>query len=210
MVSSGGRLFIIVDEGPTASLALRPTGNWWRGRLYGVVLWKKPIVPWEGVLRAFRSGPVDLARRLVAVGDRVFVTLGYHQPVVALDAATGKLLRTYPETEGALEIVCDQGVLYVVAGTIDPNQYAQTLKLATASPPPHDKRLLAIPVESGEIIWRKADADAREILPTTLAVSGGQVYFHSPKELICLKDGKIASAPVPSIPVAPVGRRPRW
>ena len=61
MVSSGGRLFIIVDEGPTASLAL--PANWQlvaRDAFNGVVLWKKPIGPWEGVLRAFRSGPVDL------------------------------------------------------------------------------------------------------------------------------------------------------
>ncbi|MFZ5833199.1 MAG: PQQ-binding-like beta-propeller repeat protein, partial [Planctomycetota bacterium] len=193
MVSAAGRLFAIVDEGPTASLALPP--DWQliaRDAFNGVVLWKKPIGPWEGVLRPFRSGPVDLARRLVAVGDRVFVTLGYQQPVVALDAATGEVSRSYAETEGAVELVCDEGVLYVVVGTIDPQGYADSSRAGEASPPVREKRLLAVDVESGEVLWKKSDADTQELMPTTLAVSGGQVYFHSPRELICLKDGQVA------------------
>lgn len=192
MVSAGGRMFTIVDEGPAASLALPP--DWKlvaRDAFNGVVLWKKRIGPWEGVLRPFRSGPVDLARRLVAVGDRVFVTLGYQQPVIALDAATGKVTQSYDETDDATEFVCDQGVLYVVVGTIDPRKYAESRRLGTASPPPREKRLLAIDAESGKIVWQKADADTSELLPSTLAVSGGQVYFHSPDELICIKDGKV-------------------
>ena len=130
MVSAGGRMFTIVDEGPAASLALPP--DWKlvaRDAFNGVVLWKKPIGPWEGVLRPFRSGPVDLARRMVAVGDRVFVTLGYQEPVVALDAATGEIVRRYSETQDAVEFVCDQGVLYVVAGTIDPGEYSSSQRI---------------------------------------------------------------------------------
>ena len=47
----------------------------------GVLLWKKPITPWENQLRPFRSGPAEMPRRLVAVGDTVYVTLGYGKPV---------------------------------------------------------------------------------------------------------------------------------
>ena len=35
--------------------------------------------------------PVAVPRRLVAAGDRVYVTLGYQAPLTALDAATGAL-----------------------------------------------------------------------------------------------------------------------
>ena len=193
MVSAGGRMFAILDQGPAASLALPP--DWKlvaRDAFNGVVLWKKPIGPWEGLLRPFRSGPVDLARRMVAVGDRVYVTLGYRKPLVALDAATGEIVRRYARTEGAVEFVCDEGLLYVVVGTIDPPQYSRSRRWGQASPPPRQKRLLAIDAESGKIIWQKADADTRELLPATLAVSAGQVYFHSPNELICIKGGKVA------------------
>jgi len=99
MVSSGGRLFIIQDEGPAASIR-QPT-RWRlvaRDAFNGVVLWKRDIGPWEGHMRPFRSGPTELARRLVAVGGRVYVTLGYGKCAAALDGATGKVVRTYDQT----------------------------------------------------------------------------------------------------------------
>ena len=116
-VSSGGRIFYIVDEGPVASVAL--PAEWLlvaRDAFNGVVLWKRPIELWEGHLRGFRSGPTELPRRLVAVNDRVYVTLGYGKPTVALDAATGKTVRTYDQTEGTLEILFNDGVLFLVVG----------------------------------------------------------------------------------------------
>ena len=82
MVSAHGRLFAIVDEGPID--VDRPAAEWFlvaRDAFNGVVLWKRPVGPWEGHLRPFRSGPPELSRRLVAVGDRVYVTLGYGQPL---------------------------------------------------------------------------------------------------------------------------------
>jgi len=120
VVSSGGRLFYIVDEGPTASVTL--PSRWSlvaRDAFNGVVLWKRPVPAWEGQLRPFRSGPAELPRRLVAVGDKVYVTVGYGTPLAALDAATGKTLRTYEGTRGTLEIVFRDGVLYLVAGSVD-------------------------------------------------------------------------------------------
>ncbi|MFW6164317.1 MAG: methyltransferase domain-containing protein, partial [Planctomycetota bacterium] len=134
MVCSGGRWFAIVDEGPIATLALPP--EWKlvaRDAFSGVVLWKRDVGPWEGHLRPFRSGPTELARRLVAVGDRVYVTLGYNKPLVALDAATGKTLHTYEGTKGTVEILCAEGVLYLVAGTIDSEAYATTRRRSRPS-----------------------------------------------------------------------------
>jgi len=194
IVSSAGRLFAIVDEGPTASLVQPPK---WRlvarSAFNGVVLWRKPIGPWEGHLRPFRSGPTDLARRLVAVEDRVYVTPGYNKPVVALDAASGDVARAYPETEGACEIVCDKGVLYTVVGTIDPQLYAASRRRGAASPTPRDKRLLAIEAGTGKVIWKKSDVQTTALLPTTLCVGGGRVFFQNPGHIVCLdaKTGQV-------------------
>ena len=187
VVTSGGRLFYIVDEGPTAFVALPPR---WRlvarDAFSGVLLWKRPIAPWEGHLRHFRSGPPELQRRLVAVGDVVYVTLGYGKPVTALDAATGKTIRQYGGTEDTCEIVCSDGVLYLVAGKIDRQAYAQALRRGAPSPPPHKKRVMAVEATTGKILWKKADADTAEVMPTTLAVGNGKVFFQNPEAIVCL------------------------
>ncbi|MHC4145639.1 MAG: hypothetical protein ACYSUD_12775, partial [Planctomycetota bacterium] len=84
-----------------------------RDAFNGVLLWKRRIPKWQWHLRGFRTGPSDLSRRLVAVGSRVYVTLGIDGPLVALDAATGKTVRTYEQTEGTLEVVHCEGTLFV-------------------------------------------------------------------------------------------------
>ncbi|MHC4147248.1 MAG: methyltransferase domain-containing protein [Planctomycetota bacterium] len=115
VVSALGRIFYIIDEGPIASV--KAPSRWMlvaRDAFSGVLLWKKEVSPWEDQLRPFRSGPAELPRRLVAVGERVYVTLGYGKPVTALDAATGELLRTYEGTDNAHEIVAHGGRLYLV------------------------------------------------------------------------------------------------
>ena len=105
MVSAKGRIFYIIDEAPVASVAFEPE---WRlvarDAFSGVLLWKRAIEPWEGHFRPFRTGPTALARRLVAVGDRVYVTLGYGKPVSVLDAATGETIRECEQTANAMEI----------------------------------------------------------------------------------------------------------
>ena len=66
----------------------------------------------------FPRGPSQLPRRLVAVNDRVYVTLGFGEPVTALDAATGETVREYAGTEGTREILYDKGLLYLVTGEV--------------------------------------------------------------------------------------------
>lgn len=190
VVSSGGRLFSIVDEAPAAAVALPAE---WRlvaqDAFSGVVLWKRDIDPWEGHLRGFRTGPAAIQRRLVAVGDTVYVTLGYGNPVTALDAATGEIKRTYAGTEEALEILCDKGVLYVVTGPgighgAALGKHDQGREATYVSP--GGKALVAVNASTGKTLWKKADADTGELMPTALAVSEGAVYFQNAAELVCL------------------------
>ena len=183
-VSAGGRLYYIVDEGSTAVVAL--PAQWYlvaRDAFNGVVLWKKPIGLWEGHLRGFRTGPPELPRRLVADGDRLYVTLGYGQPVSCLDGATGELIRAYPQSEETLEIVHRDGVLYLVAGEID---LAEVARRRGQSPPPQGKRLLAIDARTGKTLWQKDDISTTELLPLTLSVDRGRVYFQNTSAVVCL------------------------
>ena len=94
LVSSGGRIFYIFDEGPTASVQLPP--RWFliaRDAFNGTILWKRSISSWFPHLWPFKSGPAQLPRRLVAVGNRVYVTLGLEAPLTALDAALEERLQ---------------------------------------------------------------------------------------------------------------------
>ncbi len=194
LVTSGGRLFAVLDEGPIASLAQPPQ---WRlvarDAFSGVVLWKREVAPWEGILRPFRSGPSELNRRLVAAGDRIYATLGYRQPLVALDAATGETVRTYADTEDTVEVLLDGEVLYLVGGDIAEGPYAESRRRGAASPPPRNKRISAIEAATGKRLWERSDAETSELLPSTLAVSGGKVFFQGPLHLVCLDaaDGNV-------------------
>ncbi|UCF17810.1 MAG: PQQ-binding-like beta-propeller repeat protein, partial [Phycisphaerales bacterium] len=162
VVSSGGRVFSIQDESSAASLLF--PAKWFlvaRDAFNGVILWKQSISTWESHLRPFRMGPADLARRLVAIDDRLFVNLGYGKLVCALDAATGKVLTEYAGTQGACEILCCDGVLYVVAGQFQiggsdvPRRVGQTLAIT-------NKRILALDSQSGRLLWKKSDGETSD------------------------------------------------
>ena len=124
MVTSGGRVFYIIDEGPISSVYLPP--KWKlvaRDAFNGVLLWDRPITNWEAHLRGFRSGPPEIARRMVAGGDRLYVSLGYGQPVTVLDAASGRQLTTLAGTSGARELLLKDDVLYVLADDMTTAQH---------------------------------------------------------------------------------------
>jgi len=189
-VSSNGRLFAIVDQAPAAAVAL--PAEWWleaRDAFSGILLWKRKIDPWEGHLRGFRTGPAAIQRRLVAVSDTVFVTLGYGKPVTALDAATGEIERVYEDTSDALEIVYDDGLLAVVGGPAighgaavsrhDRGRWASYVS-------PGGKRLMAFRAESGDLLWEKEDEDTSELMPTALAVAQDRVFFENTRHLLSL------------------------
>ena len=93
LVSAGGRGFYVMDEGSRVSIQL--PARWMlvaRDAFNGVILWKKPMKKWHSHLWPLKSGPTQLARRLVAVKDRVYITLGVDEPVSVLDATTGELI----------------------------------------------------------------------------------------------------------------------
>lgn len=187
LVSAQGRIFYVIDEGPTASIVAPPA---WRlvarDAFNGVFLWKRPLGPWEGHFRLFRSGPPDVGRRLVAVDARVYATLGYGKRVAAFDAATGDTLRVYDGTEGAVEVVHDQGRLFVLVGSIDEETFLERAKRFYPSPEPRQKGIVAVDAESGEVLWKQKDGDTAEIMPTNLAVAGQRLFFQNTTQLICL------------------------
>ena len=188
LVSANGRLFYIFDEGSTASILL--PSQWFltgRDAFNGTILWKRPIDNWHTHLWPLKSGPADLPRRLVAVGDRVYVTLGFDAPVSMLDAATGETIRTYEQTAGTEEILCSGGVLFLVVGKPDTRDRLPTVAGLTTRQSEEDfeganRTVMAVQAETGEVLWQKAS----QVIPLTLTADSSHVFFCDGDKVICL------------------------
>ena len=186
-VTARGRIFFIVDEAPLASI--RFMGDWQlvaRDAFNGTLLWKRPLGAWVDHLRHFRSGPTHLPRRLVAVGERVYVTSSLDGPVIALDAVTGETMHEYAGTEGTEEILAADGVLYLVVGTSEVNRRGGGL-FARGEPAPTGFRFItAIEANTGNCLWKKAFDTGKYLLPLTLAVKGSRVCYQTSSGIACL------------------------
>ncbi|MFP4057622.1 MAG: PQQ-binding-like beta-propeller repeat protein [Candidatus Brocadiia bacterium] len=189
MVSAGGRLFAIFDEGPAASMQMPPQ---WRlvarDAFSGTVLWKRDIERWWPHLWPLKSGPAQLPRRLVAAGDRVYATLGLNASVTALDAATGETVREYPATGAAEEILFSDGVLFVQVRE-EPRKldYARVHDLHELNNSwgwdGEPRSLAAIEAETGAELWRVR----RPVVPMTLTADARRVLFHDGQRVVCLE-----------------------
>ncbi|MDZ4850738.1 MAG: PQQ-binding-like beta-propeller repeat protein [Pirellulaceae bacterium] len=200
LVSTAGRLFYIMDEGSRISIQLPP--KWkliGRDAFNGTVLWKRDIDNWQSHLWPLKSGPTQLSRRLVSTDDTVYVTLGINAPLSALDAATGKTLRTYEGSDATEEIITTNGILFLVVrkGEAELADYAPlngrvgdqqvVTKLFWNEEP---RVVMAFDAKSGKQLWAKQT----KISPLTLSADSERLYFHDGDKLVSLhqKSGESA------------------
>ncbi len=201
LVSSGGRIFYVADEGPIRTI--REPSAWHlvaRDAYNGLQLWKRPLPDWFAHLIIWTRGPRQLNRKLVADGDRLYVTLGYHAPLTALDAATGETLLEYPGTKGAEEIICDDGMLAVVVREVTDDRadaYHNLLELSNKPDTPlamrdtsqplienfrdvenkTDCSIVAFDASSGDEKWRLTAEKTGKLEPLTLCAYDGVVFY---------------------------------
>ena len=162
LVSAAARLFYFEEATPPCIFNVK-TG--WslkaRGAFNGTLLWQRTVPDWEPTAwpgsmgGGLSGGPGDYRRRLVAAGDRIYVTLGWTAPVAALDAATGETIRTYEGTGSTFtEIVHQDGSLFV----------AQLIYRASGH------RITRFETASGHKRWEAAGGQG-------IAVADGRVLF---------------------------------
>lgn len=202
LVTTGGRIFYIMDEGSRAIVQLPP--KWKliaRDAFNGTILWKRDIPNWHFHLWPLKSGPADLAQRLVAVGDRVYVTLGLDAPVTALDAATGETVCTYPNTANTECILVADGTVYTVT---NPHPTVLDPYIPDRSGVWNDTRLLgkergwdgtarlvlAFAAQNGQERWRHESA----VVPMSLSLGPERAYYHDGERIVALNrtDGSVA------------------
>ncbi|MCF7849487.1 MAG: PQQ-binding-like beta-propeller repeat protein, partial [Kiritimatiellales bacterium] len=193
-VTAGGRIFTVMDEGPKASIYLPSDWNLTaRDAFSGVLLWKIPIKEWHARLFPLKSGPTQLPHRLVAVGDRVYVTLGLYAPVSEIDAATGQILRTFEGTEFAEELSVVDGKLIVVThddkaanpfrgrppkAHPDLPREEQTISQAGS------RSLSVIDLESGNTLWNRSQGN---MVPLTAVAMDGNIFLMVGNALHCVE-----------------------
>lgn len=185
MVSSNGRIFYISDEGP-AGIYEKIEDKWFlvaRDAFNGMLFWKRPLrqwgwKQWTAEWHARNNQPFQLPKRLVAVGDRVYVTLAFNGPLSALDAATGEVVKTYEGTEYTDEILVDDGFVVLGLNNTKHNPRRDNLE-------PIKKSIIALKADTGEVLWTKGDytglnAKTDSMAPVgrlELAVGDGRIFF---------------------------------
>lgn len=194
LVSANGRIFYILDEGPTESIQL-PAENYLvaRDAYNGTILWKKPIPEWQNHLFSLKSGPAYLPRRLVAIGDRVYATLGIKAPLSELDAATGEILRIFPNTEETSEVLCSDQTLFLAIGRPEKTdkKYAPQITYVWDNADwarsewgwsREPGLVMALDISSGNALWTKESP----IAPLSLSADPKGVYFYDGEKIVCL------------------------
>ncbi len=191
LVAGGGRIYYMVD---TAPRAVYGPGKWFlvaRDAFNGLELWRRSIHDWNinawgaeerygGRIGRFHGAPdYQAPRRIVAAADRVFVTPGFHSPIVACDGATGEVVKTYGQTKNAGEFVVKDGVLYVArnVGTEKPS-----------------KEILAVDAHTGRTQWTNAHytgiaADTmwqRKYPNTYITVGARHVFIADENDVVAL------------------------
>jgi len=210
LVSAEGRIFYIADQAATASIRRPPQWHLVARDAYnGIQLWKRPIATWFPHLVNWGQAPQQLQRKLVAVGETVYVTLGLHAPLSAVDAATGDTLKVYERTHGTEEVVCHKGILLLVVRSVTGERVAELAKWSqlaekkesplyareTAEPLVNrfraieakaERAVLALNADTGRLLWKKEGSNTAGLRTLSLCANGDRVFYQKGKEIVCL------------------------
>jgi outer membrane protein assembly factor BamB len=174
MVSAGGRIYTVVDEGLTSLTSL--PSRWTlvaRDAFNGVLLWKQPLPNWQDGWKssALRGRPASMPRRIVADGKSLYVTRSFADGLSILDGATGEMIRTVKGTENTQEIaLVGRTLLLRLTGG------AAARGKATGA-------IAAVDADRGKILWR---VNAKTYLALSLAADDGRVVYNTGTETVCL------------------------
>ena len=192
LVSCAGRIYYIMDEGSRVSIQLPP--KWKliaRDAFNGTVLWKVPLTGWQNHLWPLKSGPTQLARRLVATKDTVYVTLGLEAPLTAIDAVTGETLRTYEGTRSTEEVLSVGNQLFVLCNEDlhELHDYSPKFNVGDQRRVftefqwnKKPRKVMSVNAASGEIEWFHESL----VAPLTLSADSDRVFFHDGQKVVCL------------------------
>jgi outer membrane protein assembly factor BamB len=179
LVTDHGRMFFIFDQGLTGMEDPRLPERWTliaRDAFNGSVLWQRPLPTWGSQAwknRALRFFGGNIARRLVADRDRLYITFQYGGGVQILDAVTGRTLREIPGTEGAEEILV-AGDHVIVGG------------LSQSERRGGGAGILCYDISTEKVLWQAED---KGLFAQVLSAGPNEVVYHNKQSVVCLNRG---------------------
>jgi outer membrane protein assembly factor BamB len=200
MLTARGRLFTIEDLETVEYHKLPARFHLVaRDAFNGCELWHRPLAGWHETASYVKFVPTQIQRRMAAVGDRVYCTLGYDAPVSSLDAATGASIATYAGTKKTREFVHDDGLLYAIVGE----------PYGTPQSRDHEVVLKAIDAKTGAERWSKTIGDDGGYVGGTLSVRGRLLAYCTRNRVVCcdVRTGRVVwTADFPGLDTKP-GKR---
>ncbi|MDA7920643.1 PQQ-like beta-propeller repeat protein [Verrucomicrobiales bacterium] len=119
MVTANGVLFTVEDRATPEDvhapfdyhLVARDAFN-------GIELWKHPVKEWSigGKTTSIKSVSSQLQRRLVAIGEHVYFTMGFDEPISKFHGRSGEKIKLLSGTESTREVAVEGGILYGIQG----------------------------------------------------------------------------------------------
>lgn len=183
-VSSDDKVFYIIDEGMRYSPLL--PSHWKlvaRDAYNGVILWKRDINEWFPHLQRLKSGPATLPRRLMAIGDKVYVTLGIEDPISVLDAATGETLETLEGSEQTEEMIYEPGTIFAVIDRKEGKRELRQPPVGFGNWIIREKHIVKFDLGANKAAW---DKSFEWVAPLTLAAADDKVCFYDGKSVVAL------------------------
>ena len=179
MVTAGGRFFCVYDLAPRGLAGPMQLKLAARDAFNGVLLWERDVES-DGAFdfldtdKKFGSYYWYQRRSVVASSDRVYAVLKQKGPLVALDAADGRTVKTYDKAGSPREVVFVNGRLVLVVYREKADRYG----FGT---------LCCVDAGTGDLLWIDDKDTARYPV-----VAGDRVFFDASAEIACvaLADGK--------------------
>ena len=208
LVSSGGRLLSIEDTGSIEQPYL--PGRYElvaRDAFNGIVLWRHPLKDWESITRYIKDIPVQLQRRLAAIGDNVYCTPGLDDPIALFDGATGRIVNVFDGTAGTQEFAYHEGVLYTIVGDrtkaacydhfreeFESSSFRSGYNREIADVAQPQCELRAVDATTGKSLWTVPEQKMEGYVGGTVAVCADRVAYQTMDEVVCLdrRDGSVA------------------
>ena len=177
MLSAGGRLFTIEDLESIEFHKLAARFHLVaRDAFNGCELWRRPLKNWYSTNSYVKFVPTQIQRRAAAIGDKVYCTLGYDEPIRVLDAPTGKVLQTLAGTANTREFAIDGGVVYAIVGQPYGDRNEPAARVVT---------LKALAADDGVAVWAKTIGRQGGYIGGTLAVKDTCLAYATRTHVIC-------------------------
>ena len=191
MVTANGVLFTVEDRATPEDvhapfeyhLVARDAFN-------GIELWKRPIKEWVigGKTTSIKSVSSQLQRRLVAIDEYVYFTMGFDEPISKFHGRSGEEIELLKGTGSTREVAVEGGVLYGIQGPgyglVTEDAAREKRRSATAPAPERKNSLYAYDLKTDKMQWTVPLKSG--YIGASVCANKTVVAYLAGNELVCL------------------------